>query len=373
MRLVALRLLTMLRAARALAPLPAERFSVAPMMDYSDRHFRTLYRLLTKEAVLYTEMVTASTLVDERGNRRNGDGGRWLRLGDEGGRTLLQLGGAHPEQLRHAARLAVDEGYGYAGLNLNCGCPSDRVAGAGCFGAALMRDPKLVAECCAALADVAPTSVKCRIGVCETARDLSDDDERLYGDLVRFVETVSAGAPVTRFVVHARVAVLSGLSPDANRKVPPLKPRLVARLAEEFPRLEIVTNGEVADLATCERRGAACAGAMVGRDACRRPWHYAAVDSRLFGGEDPAASRREVLEAYAAYCDAEEARAAGSDYSPRRALLKPLLPLFHGDKGTGAFKREVDALHKDASLPVRAVVERAAACVPDGVLDAPPS
>ena len=227
------------------AGLPLEAFSVAPMMDYTDRHFRYLFRLLSSEAVLYTEMVTAATLVDGAGAARHGDGRRWLGFEDHSGRTVLQLGGADPKALGAATALATRQGYGYAGVNLNCGCPSDRVAGKGSFGAALMRDADRVAACCEAMGAHAPVSVKCRIGVCDTVGDMTDDDERLYESLAAFVSRVADVGGVRRFVVHARVAVLSGLTPDKNRKVPTLKPHLVTRLAEDFPSLEVVTNGEV--------------------------------------------------------------------------------------------------------------------------------
>lgn len=361
------------RGASLVAPLPLERFSVAPMMDYTDRHFRYLLRLLSREAVLYTEMVTAATLVDGTGAPRHGDGARWLGYDDDAGRTVLQLGGADPAQLGAAARLAAPRGY--AGVNLNCGCPSDRVAGQGCFGAALMRDAALVADCVDALAEHAPVSVKCRVGVCDTVSDMVDDDEALYAGLANFVSTVAARGTCAHFVVHARVAVLSGLSPDKNRKVPPLKPRLVARLADEFPELTVVSNGEVASYESARDRSEGnVAGVMAGRDVCKRPWYYANVDSALFGADaDPAASRRDVLlGAYAAYAAAFEADHARADWSPRRALLKPALGLFHGSPGAGRFKREVDALAKGGDAGVREILERAAALVPDDVLDAPP-
>lgn len=360
---------TMLSTARGLA-LPAERFSVAPMMDYTDRHFRYLFRLLSRESVLYTEMVAANTLCDEAGRPRHGDVDRWLGVDDASGKTFLQLGGADPSQLAGAARLAAD--YGYAGVNLNCGCPSARVAGAGCFGAAMMRDSARVAECCAALGGVSPVTVKCRVGVVDTVADLGDaDDETLYANLAAFVETVASESPVTRFAVHARVAVLAGLNPDANRKVPPLKPDLVARLAADFPHLEIVTNGEVGSLADVSDRGSGgLAGAMVGRDACRRPWHYASVDTAVYGAaSDPAPSRRAALEAYGAYAEGFSA-ADGHDH--RRAICRRALSLFHGDAGTGAFKRGVEAALLDPSTTAAAALAAAAAAVPDDVLDARP-
>ena len=361
------------RSASLVAPLPLERFSVAPMMDYTDRHFRYLLRLLSREAVLYTEMVTAATLVDGAGAPRHGDGARWLGYDDDAGRTVLQLGGADPAQLGAAARLAAPRGS--AGVNLNCGCPSDRVAGQGCFGAALMRDAALVADCVDALAEHAPVSVKCRVGVCDTVSDMVDDDEALYAGLANFVSTVAARGACAHFIVHARVAVLSGLSPDKNRKVPPLKPRLVSRLADEFPELTVVSNGEISSYESARDRSAGnVAGVMAGRDVCKRPWYYANVDSALFGADaDPAASRRDVLlGAYAAYAAAFEQDHARADWSPRRALLKPALGLFHGSPGAGRFKREVDALAKGGDAGVREILERAAALVPDDVLDAPP-
>ena len=360
--------MTVARAA-ALA-LPVERFSVAPMMEYTDRHFRHMFRLLSRRAVLYTEMVAANTLVDDGGRPRHRDPGRWLAFDDAERRTMLQLGGAAPGPLAAAAALGAP--YGYAGVNLNCGCPSDRVAGSGCFGAAMMRDARKVADCCAALGAVLPVSVKCRVGVAERVADMVDDDEVLYADLARFVDAVAA-AGVRRFAVHARVAVLAGLSPDANRKVPPLKPHLVARLAGDFPELEVVTNGEVASYGDVAERSAGLEGAMVGRDACRRPWYYANVDTAVYGDPaDPAASRRGLLAAYADYAAAFEG-STDDKRDRRRALVKPCLALFHGDAGTGAFKREVDAALRDPSATARDVLDRAAARVPDAVLDAPPA
>ena len=360
-----------LRCAAALhKALPLERFSVAPMMDYTDRHFRHLFRLLSRESVLYTEMVTANTLVDDTGAPRHGTGERWLAHDDAQGKTILQLGGSSPQVLGAATELAMAH-HSYAGVNLNCGCPSERVAGAGCFGAALMRDPDQVASCVKAMNRHAPVSVKCRIGVVDSVRDLSDDQDELYASLARFVETVSREG-VSRFIVHARVAVLSGLSPDANRKVPPILPGIVQRLAREFDTLEIVTNGEVNSVEEVVERGSGLEGAMVGRDACRRPWHYATVDEDVFGVKNPIASRRALLDAYATYCDRAEVELAHDAYSPRRAVLKPALSLFHGDAGAGAFKRAIDALHKDASLSAGGVLRAAAEHVPAAVLDAGP-
>ena len=234
-----------------------------------------------------------------------------------------------------------------------------------------MRDPDQVASCVKAMNRYAPISVKCRIGVVDSVRDLSDDEDELYASLARFVETVSSEG-VSRFIVHARVAVLSGLSPDANRKVPPILPGIVQRLAREFDTLEIVTNGEVGSVDDVLERSTGLEGAMVGRDACRRPWHYAVVDEEVFGAANPVKSRRALLDAYARYCDRAEVELSHDSYSPRRAVLKPALTLFHGDAGAGAFKRAIDALHKDASLSAGGVLRAAAEHVPGAVLDASP-
>lgn len=368
MRIKTLTMAALLRGVAAL--LPRERFAVAPMMDYTDRHFRHLFRLLSRESVLYTEMVTANTLVDDEGVPRHGTAERWLGGDDPAAKTILQLGGADPRTLGAATALAAKH-HTYAGVNLNCGCPSERVAGAGCFGAALMRDADRVALCVRAMTQHAPVSIKCRIGVVDKVKDLSDDKDALYASLSKFVATV-AREGVDRFVVHARIAVLSGLSPDANRKVPPIRHNLVTRLARDFPELEIVTNGEVASLDAVKGCDEPLMGAMVGRDACRRPWHYAQVDAELFGRPNPCASRRVLLEAYAQYADWAESALAHDAYSPRRAVLKPALSLFHGDAGAGAFKRAVDALHKDASLSAGGVLRAAAERVPGAVLDAAP-
>jgi hypothetical protein len=202
--------------------LPDERLSLAPMMEYTDRHLRFLLRLLSTRMVLYTEMITAMALVHCSDDARD----RFLRFNDPGEHpVVLQLGGSDAAMLREAARMALP--YGYDAINLNCGCPSERVSGSGCFGAALMREPQLVAELCRAMGEGAegkvPITVKCRIGV---------DDDDSYEQLARFVKVVSEGSPVRHFVVHARKAILGGLSPEQNRKVPPLKYPYVYRLVK---------------------------------------------------------------------------------------------------------------------------------------------
>lgn len=217
--------------------------------------------------------------------------------------VVLQLGGADPEQLRAAA--AIAEPWGYTALNLNCGCPSDRVAGSGCFGASLMREPALVADCCAAMAEGSrgriPVTVKCRIGVTDDKNRASViDDEPTYERLHHFVSTVHRGGGVRHFALHARKAVLGGLSPAQNRQIPPLRYGLVHRLAADFPELSFSLNGGVTSLDEAAEHlgdGSPLTGVMVGRAVVNRPWEFATTDTALYGQRtNPALSRRHVLD-----------------------------------------------------------------------------
>lgn len=339
-------------------------------MEYTDRHFRYLFRQLSHEATLYTEMVSASAVADEHGQRRAGlTDARLAELygyEDPEQKTVLQLGGSCPAQLGGAATLATP--FAYSAINLNCGCPSERVAGAGCFGAALMKNASLVAACCRAIEDAgAPVTVKCRVGAVPTVRDVDVG----YGPLRDFVGTIAAESSVRRFQVHARVAVLSGLSPDANRKVPPLRPDLVRRLADDFPDLDFVFNGQVATVEAARDALHDFHGSMVGRDAYRRPWYWSSIDADLFGRDLPAASRRDLLERYAEYAIACETHPTVR--SPRRMLVKPLLNLFFGDRGATAFKRALNDLCNQRPLPFDVMLRQASSVVPDSVLDAPPT
>lgn len=348
-----------------------EALSVAPMMEYTDRHFRYLFRQLSRETTLYTEMVSANAVADESGQRRAGlTDSRLAELygyDDPEHKTVLQLGGSCPAQLSGAAQLAKP--FAYSAINLNCGCPSERVAGSGCFGAALMKNASLVAACCRALEDGGtPVTVKCRVGAVPTVRDVDVG----YDALRDFVGTIATESSVRRFQVHARVAVLSGLSPDANRKVPPLRPDLVRRLVDDFPGLDFVFNGQVATVEAARDALDEFHGAMVGRDVYRRPWYWSSVDADLFGRDLPAASRRDVLDRYAAYATACESHPTVR--SPRRSLVKPLLNLFFGDRGATAFKRALDdLLRNQRTLPFDAMLRHASTVVPDDVLDAPPT
>ncbi|MEO6015701.1 MAG: tRNA dihydrouridine(20/20a) synthase DusA, partial [Polaromonas sp.] len=246
------------------------RLSVAPMMDWTNQHCRYFHRLLSSHALLYTEMVTTGALI-------HGDVERHLRFNSEEHPVALQLGGSEPADLAHCARLG--EQWGYDEINLNCGCPSERVQ-RGAFGACLMAEPQLVADGVKAMVDVVgiPVTVKHRIGI---------DKAESYEFVRDFVGTVSeAGCQV--FVVHARNAWLKGLSPKENREVPPLRYELVHRLKQEFPLLTICINGGITTSPEVAEQLRALDGVMVGREAYHNPWWLASWDSEFWSGEGAA-------------------------------------------------------------------------------------
>jgi tRNA-dihydrouridine synthase A len=285
-------------------------------MDWTDRHCRYFFRLISRRARLYTEMITAPALV-------HGDVPRHLDFDPAEHPVALQLGGSDPAQLAQAARLG--ERWGYDEINLNCGCPSERVQ-TGSFGACLMAEPALVADCVRAMRDVVrvPVTVKHRIGL-----DANED----YGFVRDFVGTVAhAGCDV--FIVHARNAVLKGLSPKENREVPPLRYEVVHRLKRDFPQRVFVLNGGVADWATIERELAFVDGVMLGRAAYHDPWMLAGVDPRLFAVAQPARSRADVVEALIAYAD--RALSAGASLRP---IVRHVLGLYHGVPGGRRFRQ----------------------------------
>ncbi len=337
-------------------------FAVAPMMDYTNRFLRFLLRRLSARATLYTEMVTANTLVncDER------ELPRFLEreLGDHP--TVLQIGGSDPSVLKRAAARAAP--WGYDAINLNCGCPSDRVAGAGCFGAALMREPELVARCCTELASGAPdvpVSVKIRVGVADSARAaIEADEEALYDGLASFVDVVAREGGVHHFALHARQAVLGGLSPAQNREVPPLRPVLARRLAADFPHLSISLNGGIQNLAEARAalgaNGSALAppragsgvlsGVMVGRAVVSRPWTWATVDTDLYGAAaNPAQNRLQLLEEYAAFAESVE---VANPQRLRHLLVAPVVNLFAGEPNGKKFRVALDAATKKSKEEV---------------------
>jgi tRNA-dihydrouridine synthase A len=254
------------------------------MMDWTDRHCRRLHRLLTRHTRLYTEMVTTGALL-------HGDVPRHLDFNPEEHPVALQLGGSEPADLARCARLAAQ--WGYDEVNLNCGCPSERVQ-RGAFGACLMAEPALVADCARAMRDAVdlPVTVKHRIGI---------DREESYAFVRDFVGTVAERGGCEVFIVHARNAWLHGLSPKENREVPPLRFDVVHRLKRDFPQLTIVLNGGITTDAQIEQQLAHVDGVMVGRHAYHEPWAMAAWDERFFGQPGPASDRDAVEQALVGY------------------------------------------------------------------------
>ena len=297
---------------------PDRRLAVAPMMDWTDRHCRYFLRLLTRRALLYTEMVTTGALL-------RGGAARHLRFDPAEHPVALQLGGSDPAALASSARLGAEAGYDE--INLNCGCPSDRVT-EGRFGACLMAEPELVADCVAAMRAVlparVPVTVKTRIGI---------DELDSYEHLQRFVGSV-ASAGCDSFIIHARKAWLSGLSPRQNREVPPLRYEVAAAVKCDFPTLHIVLNGGVRTLAEARAQLAIFDGVMIGREAYGNPWLLAAADSQIFGAPDPMRSRAEVIERYLDHV-ARELDAG----EPLARLMRHTLGLFHGEPGARRWRR----------------------------------
>ena len=295
---------------------PDHTFCVAPMLDWTDRWCRRFHRMLNPRALLYTEMVAAQAL-------RHGDPERLLRHHPEEDPVALQLGGSDPETLAAGARLG--EAAGFAEIDLNLGCPSERVR-EGRFGACLMADPPLVADCLAAMVEAVkvPVSLKHRIGI-----DHQDD----YDTLASFVES-AAGAGCRTFIVHARKAWLSGLSPRENREVPPLRYDRVQRLKLDFPDLEIVINGGIRDLDQAAALLDGLDGVMLGRAVYHDPWLLAEAMPRLFAAPRPFATPAEAVRAF--YPFVEGQLAAGV---PLARMTRHLLGLFHGRPGGRRWRR----------------------------------
>jgi tRNA-dihydrouridine synthase A len=307
----------------------SRKFSIAPMMDWTDTHCRALHRLLTHHALLYTEMVTAQAIL-------HGDRTRLLAFDPSEHPVALQLGGSEPEKLAEVARIAQD--FGYDEVNLNVGCPSDRVQ-SGRFGACLMREPDLVADCVAAMrrAVSIPVTVKCRIGVDE------QDPEIALRDLIR----ACAGEGITSFAVHARKAWLEGLSPKENRDIPPLDYDLVARVKAEHPGLEIILNGGIETLDQAEAHLTRFDGVMLGRAAYQDPVMLLDVDARFFGQQS-----RDLDAALEAWCEYVEGKLAAG--VRLHAMTKHMLGLFNGKPGARLFRRHLseNAMRSDAGIEV---------------------
>ena len=296
----------------------SRRFCIAPMMEWTDRHCRFFHRLLTRKALLYTEMLTTGAVL-------RGDRARLLGFDPFEQPVALQLGGCDVQALAASARIGED--FGYAEINLNVGCPSDRVQ-EGRFGACLMAEPALVAESVAAMkaAVKIPVTVKCRIGI-----DEQDPNQALFA-FAAAVETAGADA----LIVHARKAWLKGLSPRENREVPPLDYAVVHRLKAAHPDFEIVLNGGIATLEQAQAELKYVDGVMMGRAAYQEPWRLLAADALLFGAPAPFASAREAALALVPYIEREIAKGARL-----HAITRHLLGLFRAVPGARAFRRHL--------------------------------
>ena len=288
------------------------------MMDWSDRHCRYFWRLLTGKALLYTEMVTTGALI-------HGDRARFLEFNAEEHPVALQLGGSDAHDLAQCARWAQE--WGYDEVNLNCGCPSDRVQ-SGMFGACLMAQPALVAEGINAMRSACniPVTVKHRIGI---------DDMESYGELIDFISPIAeAGCEV--FIVHARKAWLKGLSPKENREVPPLNYDWVYQLKRDFPDLEIIINGGIATLEQCKAHLMQVDGVMLGREAYQNPWLLAEVDQQIFGCDDNYLTRDDVITALLPYVEQQLSRGAHLNH-----ITRHILGLYQGVPGARKFRRHI--------------------------------
>ncbi len=297
---------------------PMQRFSVAPMLDWTDRHCRYFHRIMSKEALLYTEMVTTGAIIHGKGD--------FLAYNEEEHPVALQLGGSNPIDLARCAKLAQERGYDE--INLNVGCPSDRVQN-GMFGACLMGEAELVAQCVTAMRDVVdiPVTVKTRIGI---------DEQDSYEFLKDFIHVVSEKGGCDNFTIHARKAWLSGLSPKENREIPPLDYPRVYQLKQDFAHLTMAINGGIKTFEEMEDHLKHMDGVMVGREAYQSPYLMAEVDQRLFGSDRPVMKRREVVEAMYPYI---EKQLANGSYLGH--ITRHMLGLFQNMPGARQWRRHI--------------------------------
>ncbi|MEF1289204.1 tRNA dihydrouridine(20/20a) synthase DusA [Vibrio sp. M260118] len=319
---------------------PMQRFSIAPMLDWTDRHCRYFHRLLTSETLLYTEMVTTGAIIHGKGD--------FLAYNQEEHPVALQLGGSNPQDLATCAKLAAERGYDE--INLNVGCPSDRVQN-GRFGACLMAEPELVAECVAAMRDVVdvPVTVKTRIGI---------DDQDSYEFLTQFVSTVAEKGGCEQFTIHARKAWLSGLSPKENREIPPLDYPRAYQIKKDFPQLTIVVNGGVKTLDETKEHLLHLDGVMVGREAYQNPYILANVDQEIFGLDKPVKKRTQVVEEMYPYIEKQLSQGAYLGH-----ITRHMLGLFQNMPGARQWRRYIsENAHKPGSGIE--VVEAALAKIP---------
>jgi tRNA-dihydrouridine synthase A len=303
------------------------KFCVAPMLDWTDRHCRYFLRLISQQSVLYTEMITTGAII-------YGDTHHHLQMDPFEHPVVLQLGGSNPADLAKACVLASK--YDYAEINLNCGCPSDRVQN-GMFGAVMMKNAQITADCIAAMQDAAdlPITVKHRIGV---------DDFDSYEFLCEFVDTLAKTGCET-FLVHARKAWLKGLSPKQNREVPELNYDRVYQLKKDFPDLEIIINGGITTLEQSSEHLKHLDGVMVGREAYTNPYLLASVDQIIYGSENPIKSREKVAEEFLKYMDNELSKG-----TKLNAMTRHILGLYHGMPGARQFRRHIsENAHKPSA------------------------
>ncbi len=304
---------------------PNHRLSVAPMMDWTDRHYRYFMRLITKKTLLYTEMVTTGAIL--RGKNRD----RYLKFSKEEFPLALQLGGDDPNDLAECAK--IGEGYGYSEINLNVGCPSDRVQN-GSFGACLMKEPDKVARLVSAMksSTTLPITVKHRIGV---------NGKESLEDLLHFVKSIRS-AGVDRIIIHARIAILEGLSPAENRTVPPLRYNDVYAVKEEFPELSVTINGGIKSLEDSGKELSRVDGVMIGRAAYENPYLFADADSLFWNTPSPGFSRLEVLERLKDYLQEME-----KEKVRPHSILRHTLGLYHGNPGARFYRRFLsENMHK---------------------------
>jgi len=310
---------------------PQRRLSVAPMLDWTDRYCRFFLRQISRHVLLYTEMITTGALLHR-------DPAQFLDYDAQEHPLALQLGGSDPQELAHCTRLA--EQWGYDEINLNVGCPSDRVQN-GRFGACLMAVPELVADCVAAMQEVTdrPVTVKHRIGI---------DEQDSYEQLAHFVDTI-AQAGCRTFIVHARKAWLQGLSPKDNREIPPLRYEQVHRLKADFPHLQVVINGGFKSLQDVQQQLTRLDGVMIGREAYHNPWMLAEVDQQVYGDAPAADSRREVVEAMLPFI-AEQLELG----TPLHRVTRHMLGLYQGIPGARAWRRTLSqqGVKKGAGIEV---------------------
>lgn len=323
----------------------SRRLSVAPMMDWTDRHCRVFHRHITRHTWLYTEMVTTGALL-------HGDVARHLDFSDEEHPVALQLGGSEPSDLAHSAKLG--EQWGYDEINLNCGCPSERVQ-KGAFGACLMAEPQLVADCVKAMRDAVSidVTIKHRIGI---------DKAESYDFVRDFVGTI-ADAGCATFIVHARNAILKGLSPKENREIPPLRYDFAYQLKRDFPQLELIINGGIKTTAEIDTHLQHVDGVMLGREAYHNPYLMASFDARYYGDDAPIKSRTEVLQAMLPYIGTQLAlhgKSTGGGGLRLNSITRHMLGLMAGMPGARAFRQTLSDTKKLASGDPALLLEAAA-------------